>query len=149
MKAASFDDNAMISICNNLWCLNFLRCHSKKMISKGTHVRENSKSFCWIDRYNWNGDCTHYYRKLNTAGFRAPIIDGFGPCWCMLVVISDLYLRRLRASGDGILPPSVWHTIRRWWYFTIVGMTYHPAVIMHPSLPSQRTVRWWWCIHQR
>ena len=53
------------------------------------------------------------HRKLNTAGSRTPITDGFGPRWCKSAVISDLYLRRLSASGDGMLPPSVRRTTRR------------------------------------
>ena len=59
MKDASFDDSAMISISISLWCWNFLGCHSKKIISKDTNVRENNRSFCWINRYKWNRDYTH------------------------------------------------------------------------------------------
>ena len=46
MKAASSDDSAKISMSNSLWCLNFLRCHSEKMISKETNVRDNGRLFC-------------------------------------------------------------------------------------------------------
>jgi hypothetical protein len=53
----------------------------------------------------------HYYKKLNTTGSRTPIADGFEPIG-VSAMIGDLYLRRLRAGGDGILPPSVQRTLR-------------------------------------
>jgi hypothetical protein len=59
MKVASSDECVKISMSNNLRGLNFLHCHSKKMISKCTNVRDNSRSFYWIHRYKWNGDYTH------------------------------------------------------------------------------------------
>ena len=74
--------------------------------------KEISKVVMNFVQITWFHVYTHYYRKLNTIGSRTPITNGFGPRWCMLVVINDLYLCRFRAGGDGILPPSVWRTIR-------------------------------------
>ena len=61
----------------------------------------------WVDLNGMTCFYTyHYYRKLNTAGSRTPITDGFGPRWCMSAVIGDLYLRWLCAGGDVMLPLS-------------------------------------------
>jgi hypothetical protein len=90
----------------------------------------------------------HYYRKLITAGCRTPITDSFGPCWCMSAVIGDLYLRRLRAGGDSILPPSVRRTMRRWRCFTTAGPAYDRAVMICSSMPIWHTIQRWWCNHR-
>jgi hypothetical protein len=52
MKDASSDDSVTISISISLWWSIFLRCRSKKMISKGTNVRE--KIDCFVELIDIN-----------------------------------------------------------------------------------------------
>jgi hypothetical protein len=55
MKAASSSCNHLISMSNSLWRSNFLRCHSRKMISIGTNVRQIVDHFVGLTDINKMG----------------------------------------------------------------------------------------------